>query len=402
MLEIEVPFLIRPSLCTFPDQFAKSATGHSIQKEWFEEFPWLQLAENMTSIYCGSCHWAYKNRRLNASDMSILKNTKLPWINKDEGFQTFKKDKESIKKHNESRIHRNAESALRSAWKLAEHRVTVDNTIKEESLVNRTALRAIFENVRLCGQQGMALRGHRDEEYTANFNCLMNLIGKFDSKVSKYLSSSAKFKFCSKDIQNEVLKCISHSLLRDLIERIRKESIGKAKVPLFSIIIDETTDINRTEQVSFCLRFCNVHMESEEVFSGFHSTTRTDSGTLLSLVKTSLMSFDLPIAGIRGQGYDGAANMAGRENGLQAKILKENSKAIYLYCFGHQLNLVVQESLNGITDASLALERMNGVVEFIKNSPKKWARFNAILTQTGQRENHNHNLIEQQEVRALY
>ena len=51
---------------------------------------------------------------------------------------------------------------------------------------------------------------------------------------------------------------------------------------------------------------------------GFHSTARTDSETLLRLVKTSLMSFGLPIVGIRGQGYDGAANMAGRINGLQA------------------------------------------------------------------------------------
>ena len=115
----------------------------------------------------------------------------------------------------------------------------------------------------------MCLRGHRDEQHTANFHCLMHLIGKFDPMVSKYLSSSAKLKFCSKDIQNEVLKCISHSLFRDLIERIRNESIGQLKVPLFSIIIDETTDINRTEQVSFCLRFCNLHMESEEVFLGF-------------------------------------------------------------------------------------------------------------------------------------
>ena len=123
-------------------------------------------------------------------------------------------------------------------------------------------------------------------------------------------------------------------------------------------------------EFSFCLRFCNVHMESEEVFWSFHSTTRTDSDTLLRLVKTSLMSFGLPIAGIRGQGYDGAASMADRENGLQAKILSENIKAIYLDCFGHQINLVVQESLNGIIEASLALERMNGVVKFIKNSPK--------------------------------
>ena len=83
-------------------------------------------------------------------------------------------------------------------------------------------------------------------------------------------------------------------------------------------------------------------MESEEVFLGFHSTARTDSGTLLSLVKTSLMSFDLPISGISGQAYDGAANMAGRENGFQAKLIKVvkgwvNSLAVSLSAEGGNL-----------------------------------------------------------------
>ena len=162
----------------------------------------------------------------------------------------------------------------------------------------------------------MSLRGHHDEQHTANFHCLMNPIGKFEPKVSKYMSSSAKFKFCSNDIQNELLKCISHSLLRDLIERIGNQSKGASL---------------------FLLRFfCNVPK-----YFRFYSTACTHSRTLLRLAKTSLMSFILPIVGIRGQGCDVAANTAGRENGLQAKI----SKAIYLYCFGHQFNLVVQETI---------------------------------------------------------
>ena len=60
-------------------------------------------------------------------------------------------------------------------------------------------------------------------------------------------------------------------------------------------------------------------MESEVVIMGFHSITRTDSETFLRLIKISLMSFSLPIAGIRSQVYDGVAIIAGRDNGLQAK-----------------------------------------------------------------------------------
>ena len=115
------------------------------------------------------------------------------------------------------------------------------------------------------------------------------------------------------------------------------------------------------------------------MFIGFHQTSRTDANTMLKLVKDSLLTFWLPFSGIRGQGYDGASNMSGRENGLQVKVLTENPKALYLYCFGHQLNLVVQDSLKAIPEVAIALERMHSVVQFIKNSPKKWDRFQSIV-----------------------
>ena len=36
--------------------------------------------------------------------------------------------------------------------------------------------------------------------------------------------------------------------------------------------------------------------------------------------------------------------MAGRMNGLQQRMLKENSKAPYIHCVGHQLNVVCQDA----------------------------------------------------------
>ena len=120
-------------------------------------------------------------------------------------------------------------------------------------------------------------------------------------------------------------------------------------------------------------------MNSEEVFLGFHMTKRTTADALLSLIKSSLTAFNLTFSGIRGQGYDGASNMSGRNNGLQAKVAGENAMALYLYCFGHQLNLVVQDSRVALPEVAIALEGMNGVVTFIRNSPKKMGRFKEIL-----------------------
>ena len=78
----EILFPTRPDLTTFPNPMPKMATGHSIQKVWFEDYPWLQLAKNMKSLYCGSCHWAFQNHRLGSSDMNMCSNTTFPWKNK--------------------------------------------------------------------------------------------------------------------------------------------------------------------------------------------------------------------------------------------------------------------------------------------------------------------------------
>ena len=114
------------------------------------------------------------------------------------------------------------------------------------------------------------------------------------------------------------------------------------KEPFFSIIFDETTDITRSEQVSFCLRFCNSKMESEEVFLGFQKTSRIDAETLFNLVKSSLMSFGLSLSRFRGQAYDGASNMAGRHNGLQAKVLAENRVVQKLLQIVHPIHTMCQ------------------------------------------------------------
>ncbi|RWR72680.1 zinc finger MYM-type protein 1-like protein [Cinnamomum micranthum f. kanehirae] len=47
------------------------------------------------------------------------------------------------------------------------------------------------------------------------------------------------------------------------------------------------------------------------------------------------------MSSLRGQGYDEAANMKGEFNGLQRLIQNENSTAIYVHCFAHQLQLTL-------------------------------------------------------------
>ncbi|GJR01118.1 zinc finger MYM-type protein 1-like protein [Tanacetum coccineum] len=86
-----------------------------------------------------------------------------------------------------------------------------------------------------------------------------------------------------------------------------------------------------------------------------------NQGNLLELVKL-IASYNkdvenVDVQNIRGQGYNGASNMCGEWNGLQALILKECPYAYYVHCFAHQLQLAlvsaskeVAEEIMEITD----------------------------------------------------
>ncbi|KAJ9565413.1 hypothetical protein OSB04_001379 [Centaurea solstitialis] len=88
-------------------------------------------------------------------------------------------------------------------------------------------------------------------------------------------------------------------------EEVLKFIMGELGNDVFALLVDESSDVSRKEQMAVVLRFVDKY--------GI----------------------------VRGQGYDGASNMSGKFNGLKALILSENESAFYVHCFAHQLQLVV-------------------------------------------------------------
>ena len=87
---------------------------------------------------------------------------------------------------------------------------------------------------------------------------------------------------------------------------------------LFSILLDETTDVSHIE-VSFVVRF--VHqMETKERFLQVWDVTGTAGKELENVVMTLVEGNGLKLEDVWGQGYDGAANMSGSYKDLHLRI----------------------------------------------------------------------------------
>lgn len=57
-----------------------------------------------------------------------------------------------------------------------------------------------------------------------------------------------------------------------------------------------------------------------------------------------MKSFGIEIKYLRGQGYDGAAAMSGKLNGVRSHISQLHPMATYVHCAAHTFNLVVSKS----------------------------------------------------------
>lgn len=81
-----------------------------------------------------------------------------------------------------------------------------------------------------------------------------------------------------------------------------------------------------------------------EEFLQFVPTNDLTGKGIANLILESLQKFGIDTKYLRGQGYDGAATMSGKYNGVQTHIKEKHPNALYVHCSAHSLNLAVSKS----------------------------------------------------------
>ena len=78
---------------------------------------------------------------------------------------------------------------------------------------------------------------------------MLDLLGNHNPIIKKRLEQQAKnAKYTSKTIQNEVLECLAAMVNEEIIQEVNTSK-------QFSVIVDETKDVKKKEQMSFFLRY---------------------------------------------------------------------------------------------------------------------------------------------------
>ena len=205
---------------------------------------------------------------------------------------------------------------------------------------------------------------------------MVKLLAKYDPVLENLLvMPQGSVRYLSPTIQNELISLLAGHVKDGILSDIKA-------APFFSLMVDTTQDIAKTDQLSLVIRYVCVEtdvagkpekLKISESFIGFVAVDdQSASGLCDFIVKGCIDDNKLDITKLRGQGYDGAACMSGIYTGVQARILAKEPKAVYIHCAAHNLNLVLNDAVCDVKDVSNFFGVMEQIYVFFGHSITRW------------------------------
>ncbi|KAF0732229.1 zinc finger MYM-type protein 1-like, partial [Aphis craccivora] len=290
------------------------------QFSWLSKFTWLAYSLKFDGAFCKFCV-AFVNNEAGINSQLLGALVKKP-------FRNWKHATETFRNHSSLQYHLKCLSDTDNFLNIKKNpSLSIENNLDsshaKQVMENRKNIIPIIETILLCGQQNLSIRGHRDsgkmevknsepKGNDGNFRSILKYRALGDANLKKFLESPGRIKYISPTSQNAIIDACNSVILSKIVNRV-----NKAKC--FTVLVDETADIAGIEQVSICARYVNL-----ETYY--------------------LKHFGIETQYLRGQGFDGAAAMSGKYNGVQYHIKQAHPLAIYIHCSAHSLNLAVSSS----------------------------------------------------------
>lgn len=328
---------------------------------------WLLYSECKNKVYCCSCY-LFSNE---LGKCSLASKCNSDWRHLGE----------ILASHEGSVVHGRAQFKLLDLQKRLDCEATLDAT--EQRLINaeiqhwRSVLKRIIICIQYLAKHNEALRGSSSTIYTNNngkFLGLVEKISQFDIVMLDHLTriknKQTNDHYLGWSIQNQIINLMAQKVKPEIINRIKGSKY-------FSVQLDCTSNISRKEQLTLIIRIVEVSPISKatinEYFIDFIHVTTTTGLNLSNVLKEHLNTMGLSLNNCRSQSYDNGANMVGKAQGVQSRILFENPRAFFVPCAAHSLNLLLGEMAKSVPMAMTFFRIVQRFYTIFAGSNERWA-----------------------------
>ena len=353
-------------------------------RDWFEKFQFISFSSSACGIFCLACVLFPVEQQTSGRAQVLVT---LPLVN-------WKDAVADMTTHSRLEYHLTSEAKMDAFLRTMEHPseridMSLSTAMQERVQKNRAVITSIVKCLELCGRQGIALRGHRDDNtstdllYQGKFKAVVNFrVESGDIVLQEHLKScSSRETYISKTTQNVLIHCMGDFIRDQIVADIIKSKF-------FSVSADEVTDVSNWEQLGIVFRYVKDG-EAVEKLVGFVACESVRGEDIFREIKAFIANCGLDIKMCRGQGYDGAGAMAGALKGCQARLKAEVPQAVYYHCSSHQLNLAISKACS-VPEIQRMISSLKALGVFFKYSPKRQRKLESSVKHVNEeRQVHN-------------
>ncbi|XP_066958133.1 zinc finger MYM-type protein 1-like [Macrobrachium rosenbergii] len=150
------------------------------------------------------------------------------------------------------------------------------------------------------------------------------------------------------------------------------------------LLFDSTPDSAHREQMSETVRYVDIHFETKkgtvkETLLGLIEVKQKDAASIVEVICNQLEKDNMPLKYCRSQCYDNAPVMAGHKSGVQQSIIEKNSKAVFVSCENHSLNLAGIQTASEELVTVTFFGTLDALYNFFSRSTMRWDKLRKAM-----------------------
>ena len=154
---------VNPDVSCYPRRTYNSGSSRQFQRTWKKQYPWLHYSKHLDGFFCHACVFFAPDTVGGQTPGQFVTKPFRSWVNK-----TQKMNAHAAMAYHEAAMAKMQEFLIR--YKHPEQSIDTlfDSEAKKRMAMNQRVVESLFSIIILCGRQGLAVHGHRDDKCFSN------------------------------------------------------------------------------------------------------------------------------------------------------------------------------------------------------------------------------------------
>ena len=201
---------------------------------------------------------------------------------------------------------------------------------------------------------------------------MINIVEIMGCSHLKHLQHGENAKYTSRRVTQEFIQ-----VMGDTIEQAQLRDLLAS--PVYSLLIDETTDRAIIKEMVIYVRFINLDAQIQTAFLRIVELANGFAVTIEETLMTFLDKYSIPLSHLVGFGSDGASVMIGKHSGVAARIKAKQPILTSIHCMAHRLALAAGQAGDKVKFiADTFKPTLKQLFYFYENSPVRLSGLKAL------------------------